>query len=57
MELVGGVVEKSVIVLSPPGGVGTGIYGPYRYVPLSGVWFSSCLLEHRVYKSERLGLE
>ena len=36
---------------------GTAIYGPYRYVPLWRVWFSSSLLDHRVYKSERLGLE
>ena len=27
-----------------PGGGGTAIYGPYRYVPLWRVWFSSSLL-------------
>ena len=35
-------------------GGGTAIYGPYKYVPLWRVWFSSSLLWHRVYKSERL---
>ena len=39
-----------------PGG-STVIYGLYRYVPLWRVWFSSSLLQDRVYKSERLGLE
>ena len=34
MGLAGGVVEKTVIVVSPPVGQATGIYGPYRYVPL-----------------------
>ena len=39
------------------GGGGTAMYGLYRYVPLWRVWFSSSLLQDRVYKSERLGLE
>ena len=38
-------------------GAGSAIYGLYRYVPLSRVWFSSSLLWDRVYKSESLGLE
>ena len=40
-----------------PGRRGTAIYGLYRYMPLWRVWFSSCLLWDRVYKSESLGLE
>ena len=39
------------------GGGGTAICGPYTYVPLWRVWFSSSLLWDRLYKSERLGLE
>ena len=38
-------------------GEGTARYGLYRHVPLWRVWFSSSLLQHKVYKSERLGLE
>ena len=44
-------------VTVPGGGGGTAIYGLYRYVPLCRVWFSSSLLQDRVYKSERVGLE
>ena len=40
-----------------PGGGDTAIYGLYRYVLLWRVWFSSCLLWSRVYKSESLSLE
>ena len=48
---------KAFYLSTGAGRGGSTIYGVYRYVPLSRVWFSSSLLWNRLYKSESLGQE